>query len=253
MKRSLILGLVLMMFIAAIWLAYRSRPVSDEQYRTQKESGLISGPQTDERARTMRGPSPKHLPLVQMNEKPYVVDRVAQSRSHEKPPFEFRGGPGTGRVIDQEGKVLMDSGDDISIFGADVGPDREHVLIKGGEGINYLMNPAAGLKTKLPTTPPGGLNMFPFDWYWIGERSLLGVSGVERLGPDGKPVKSDDNVAESRLYVYDLMTKQLSEVALPAKFTHAVFTVMEAIPDGHVHLGLEESEYTSWCEIAAPE
>ena len=241
------------MALSAIWFTCRNRPVpiTDVQNRRQKEVGLVSSLQSGEKTSPVDQPQSRRLPLVQMKETPYVVDYVALSRSLENPPYEFRGGAGNGRVIDKDGKVLMDSGKEIGIFGAVVGPNREHVLVGGAEGKNFVLTPATGGKLKLPVYPPGA-NMFPLDWDWIGEQSLLGKSGVERLGPDGKPVKTDDNVAESKLYVYNLKTQQLSEVALPEKFTHAVFGVMEVIPDGHVHLALEGSEYTSWCKIAAP-
>jgi len=241
------------MALFAIWFTSRNRPVpiTDVQNSKQKAPALVSPVQFGKKAGPTGQPSPERLPLMEMKEGNYVVDYAALSRSLENPPYEFRGGAGIGRVIDKEGKVLLDSGKEIGIFGAVVGPNREHVLVEGAEGKNFVLTPATGGKLKLPVCPPGA-NMFPLDWDWIGEQSLLGKSGVERLGPDGKPVKTEDNVAESKLYVYDLKTKQLSEVALPEKFTHAVFGVMEVIPDGHVHLALEGSEYTSWCKIATP-
>jgi hypothetical protein len=241
------------MALFAIWFTCRNRPVpiTDVQNRNQKEVGPVSPLQFGKKAGSRGQPSPGSLPLVRMKEEAYVVDYAAVAISHENPPFEYRGGDdGNGRVIDKEGKALMESGKEIGISGAVVGPNREHVLVKGTQGKNFVLTPATGGKLKLPVYPPGA-NMFPLDWDWIGEQSLLGKSGVERLGPDGKPVKTDDNVAESKLYVYNLKTQQLSEVALPEKFTHAVFGVMEVIPDGHVHLALEGSEYTSWCKIAA--
>jgi hypothetical protein len=242
------------MALFAIWFARRNRPVpiTNVQNRRQKEVGLVSSLQSVEKTSYSNKSQSRRQSLVQMKEKPYVVDYAALSRSLENPPYDYRGSDdGNGRVIDKEGKVLMESGKEIVISGAVVGPNREHVLVKGSEGKNFVLTPATGGKLKLPVYPPGA-NMFPLDWDWIGEQSLLGESGVERLGPDSKPVKTDDNVAESKLYVYDLKTQQLSEVALPDKFTHAVFGVMEVIPDGHVHLALEGSEYKSWCEITTP-
>lgn len=242
------------MALFAIWFTCRNCPVpvTDVQNRKQKEVGFVSSLQSGETTSSVDRPQSRRLPIVQMKEKPYVVDYATLSHSLENPPYEFRGSDdGNGRVIDKEGKVLMESDKEIVISGAVVGPDREHVLVKGSEGKNFVLTPATGRKLKLPVRPPGA-NMFPFDWDWIGEQSLLGKSGVERLGPDGKPTKSEDNVAESKLYVYDLKTQQLSEVGLPDKFTHAVFGVMEVIPDGHVHLALEGSEYRSWCKITTP-
>lgn len=243
------------MAIFIVWFICRTGPVpiTDIQTRRQKGVGTVSPLQTGEEAGLVGQPSPGRLALVQMKEESYVPDYAAVARSRENLPFEFRGDGTSGYVIDRSGKLLMESGKEIGIFGIAVGPDKEHVLVKGGDGKNFVLTPASGEKLKLPVSPPGEPNMFSFDWDWIGARSLLGRSGVIRLGPNGKAVTTDDNVAESRLYVYDLRTQQLSEVTVPTKFTHAVFEIMEVIPDGHVRLGLDGAQsYSSWCKIDAP-
>lgn len=253
MKRSLILGIILIALFA-VWLTCSNIlvPITDLQFRKKNDVFTASQLQSEEKARISRQSSQEQLFLVEAKEEPYVVDYVTVARSSENLPYRFVGGQTTpGKVIDHEGHVLIESGREIVIDDAVVGPNKKQLLVKGAEGNNLILTPATGEKLVLPLRPSGA-NMFPFSWDWIGERSLLGISGVERLGPDGKPTKSEANVAESKLYVYDLKTQQLSEVALPDKFSHAVFGVIEVIPDGHVYLALEGSEYKNWCKIVAP-
>ena len=109
-----------------------------------------------------------------MKEVPYVLDYAAQSRSLENPLFMFKGGAGTGRVVDREGKVLMESGKEMGIFGVAVGPDGEHVLVKGGDGKNVILTPSTDEKLQLPVYPPGDHMLCLGDWYWINANTLLG-------------------------------------------------------------------------------
>jgi hypothetical protein len=159
--------------------------------------------------------------------------------------------------MDREGKVLMESGKEMGIFGLAVGPDGEHVLVKGGDGKNVILTPSTGDKLQLPAYPPGDNMLCIGDWYWISSNTLLGQSGVQALDKNGKPLMTDNNVAETRLYVYDLTAKQLTEVAMPAKLTQALVSVMEVSPDGHVHLALDAPPVGTdsdlgWFNIDAP-
>jgi hypothetical protein len=254
MKPHLVIGLLIIGILIAIWHLNvgEQTPPNGKQIRSHKEGVMASDTQSSASARTANHSSPARLPFIQAKEESYSVDYSAVSRFRDDVPYRFVGGQMIpGKVINQEGKVIIESGREMVIDGAVIGPDKKHVLVKGAEGNNLILAPQTGIKFKLPVRPPGA-NMFPLDWDWIGEQSLLGESGVERLGPDGKPVSADDNVAESKLYIYNFNTQQLSEVILPDKFTHAVFGVIEVIPDGHVHLALEGSEYRSWCKITTP-
>jgi hypothetical protein len=198
-------------------------------------------------------------PLLQMEMKKvkYVPDYVGLARSIENPLFRCLGGSGTGRVVDREGRVVMDSGKEIGILGVAVGPDGKHVLIEGGDAINYVLSPSTGEKIQLPVYPPG-TNMLGFGtWNWINETKLLGVSGVQSLDEKGVPVQEDNNVAQTKLYVYDLTTQSLAEVPLPSEVSHLVVNIAEVSPDGHVHL-MDEAPHRAteqdlgWFEINSP-
>ena len=192
-----------------------------------------------------------------MKAEPYVLDDATVARSQENLPFEFIGGPGTGHVENLEGKVLIESVKEMGIFGVSVSHNRERVLVKGGGGENIVLTPATGEKLKLPVYPPGANMMCLADWYWIDDNTLIGRSGMQAFDKNGKPVTTDNNTSETRLYVYDLTSQQLTEVALPTNYKQALVTVMEVSPDGHVHLALEAppegvDSDLGWYKIPAP-
>jgi hypothetical protein len=81
------------------------------------------------------------------------------------------------------------------------------------------------------------VNKFIFeDWSWIDDNTLVSASGDEKLDANGKPVRSDDNVAQSRLYLYILSQQQLTEMQLPKDLGVKVFTVDQVSRNGYVHL-----------------
>lgn len=195
------------------------------------------------------------LPTVEMKEAKYIPDYVTLARSRENPPYEFRGQGTSGKVVDQQGKVLMESGEGIGIFDVVVGPDKHLILVKAGDAVNFILNPSTGLNIQLPVYPLGK-NMLGFDWHWLGETKLLGLSGVKLLNAKGDPVSSceGNNVAQTKIYVYDITSQKLTEVDLSSSIKHSVVTVVEVINDGHLHLIYEnphgkENKDLGWFKI----
>jgi hypothetical protein len=240
MNRSLKLGLIVaVIFLAVIWFASRNQqiPSTELQVPTERTGGKPAQLRAGENAKPASPTSAERLPVVEMKEAKYEIDYVALARSRENLPFEFRGGGTSGRVVDRQGHVLMESGKEIGIFGVEVGPDKQNVLVKGGDAVNFVFNPATGQKLKLPLTPPGA-NMLGFGWRWIGKTKLLGESGVQAFSAKGAPMNCCEghNVAQTKLYVYDVTTQQLAEVTMPSKVTQPVVNVVDVSGDGHVHL-----------------
>ncbi|MCB1097914.1 MAG: hypothetical protein KDN22_20245 [Verrucomicrobiae bacterium] len=165
----------------------------------------------------------------------YKIDPIALNREMEDPPFEFRGGAGTGRVIDLQGNVLLESSADIGIFGAVVSPDRKKVLVRGGDGKSLILEPSKNQKIVPPFKPPGS-NSFPFDWYWVSANLLFGISGVERTFHEGSHMDGESNIAQTKFYTFDLLTGQLFEVVMPRAVTQSVVKVVDVMSDGHIHL-----------------
>jgi hypothetical protein len=168
-----------------------------------------------------------------------MPDRDAQALAQKDVPYECRGGGGNGRVVDRDGNVVFESSNEIWIYGASAGTDGKHVLIEGSDAKNLVLNPAKGERRWLPSMPPG-TNMLCFgSWHWVSDHMLVGEAGIQKLKANGSPVMDDDNVAASNLFIYDMDTRELAEVALPAELKGKVFGVIESSGDGHLFIGIE--------------
>jgi len=236
MKRPLIIGLIFVAIVAAILFCIPESVPTTEPGPVSERA--LNAPTAS------TPPTPELLPQVMMTAVEYKIDLFALNRKIEDPPFEFRGGAGTGRVIDRQGNVLLESSEDIGIFGAIVSPDKEKVLVDAANssgGNCLVLEPSTGRKVNLPSRPPGA-NMFSISWYWIGPNLLLGTSGVEKTFHEGphKNYCNENNVAQTKFYTFDLLTERLSEVVMPSAVTLPVVNAVEVTSDGHIHLMLEE-------------
>ena len=204
-----------------------------------------------------KGPAPSGLlPKVTMQPVSGEPDAGVRYRYQLDVPFRFRGDGTSGRVVDREGKVLMESGEEIHIWGAALSPDDSLVLVKGGPG-SIVFNPATGEKIPLPQKPPGEHMLGLGSWHWMGTEILVANGGDNALDERGQPVKHEANVGQSRLYTYDLRRRELSEVVLPVNIPVPVFVIKEASYDGHVHLILDSEPEginpdLGWFKIEAP-
>jgi hypothetical protein len=174
-------------------------------------------------------------------------------------PFTLLGRGTTGRIVDRNGEILLRSGPEIMLIGIELSPDESLVLARGGDSVNYVINPATGKKILLPTYPPG-TGMLGFgDWHWVGNDVILGVSGVQASDAHGAEISCCDghNVAQSKLYLFDVGSEELSELPIPKGVDRSVVTVVEARPDGYVNLAHDDpkggrSENLGWFKITRP-
>jgi len=250
MKRPLLIALILVTLVAAILFLIpdKSVPLTDPgtvSGRTLKKEPHPKPVDAPTAATASTPPTPELLlPRVTMTAVEYKFDPFALNREREDPPFEFRGGAGTGRVIDRQGNVLLESSEDIGIFGAVVSPDKEKVLVDAANssgGNSLVLEPSKDRIINLPSRPPGP-NMFSLSWHWIGPNLLFGTSGVEKIFHEGPHENccNENNVAQTKFYTFDLITERLSEVAMPSAVTQLVVNAVEVMSDGHIHLLHEE-------------
>jgi len=243
MKRHLLIALILVVLVVTILFCIPDKSVPLTEPETASGRTLKEEPQPKPAdAPTVSDPAASGLPLPQvtMTAVEYKIDPFALNREREDPPFEFRGGAGTGRVIDRQGNVLLESSEEIGIFGAVVSPDKEKVLVDAANssgGNSLILEPLADRKINLPSRPPGA-NMFSLSWHWIGPNLLFGTSGVEKIFHEGlhENCCNENNVAQTKFYTFDLLTEQLSEVVMPGAVTQPVVNVVDVMSDGHIHL-----------------
>jgi hypothetical protein len=248
MKSYLLITLILVVLLAAFLLRLPDKPVPFNDPKTVKEKSLKGESQTKPTDTDVKSKSQvaSLLPLKTMTAIEYKIDPIALNREKENPPFEFRGGAGTGRVIDQQGRVLLESSDERGIFGASVSPDQKKVLVDAANstgGNCVVLEPGANRIIKLPARPPSS-NMFSLAWHWISPNLLFGISGVEKVFHEGPHENccNDNNVAQTKFYTFDLLTEQLAEVAMPSAVTQPVVNVLEVMSDGHIHLQNENPQ-----------
>lgn len=244
MKRPLLIALILVVLVVAILLCIpdKQAPLTEPETVSGRTSKEEPQPKPAD-ASTVSDPAASgSLPQVTMTAVEYKIDPFALNREREDPPFEFRGGAGTGRVIDRQGNVLLESGEDIGIFGAVVSPDKKKVFVKGGDATNLVLEPSTGRKIMLPSTPPGANMLGLGDWHWIGPNEIFGSSGVQAFNDKGEPVNCCEghNVAQTKFYTFNLLTEKLSEVIMPSTVTQPVVNAVEVMSDGHIHLLHEE-------------
>ncbi|RYD38845.1 MAG: hypothetical protein EOP87_00605 [Verrucomicrobiaceae bacterium] len=262
MKRQSITVLLILAFVAAIlfFIQHEGNPflkpktVRGEEWRDEPQQK----PAGDSRKSKPQTPG-SLLPRVAMTAVEYKFDPLALSRDRENSPFELRGGAGTGRVTDRKGKVILESSDELGIFGAVVSPGHRWVLVRGGDGKSLLLEPPSDRRIAPPTRPPGS-NLFPFEWHWIGPDLLFGISGVEKISHEGPHENccNDNNVAQTKFYTFDVVRERLSEVVMPGAVTQPVVNAVDFTGDGHIHLKLEEpqdgvEQDLGWFRIGPPE
>lgn len=243
MRSYPIIALILVVLLAAFLIRFLdNKPVPFNELETKKERVLKEEPQIKSTDTVVKS-KPRVaslLPQKTMTAVAYKIDSIALNRERENPPFEFRGGAGTGRVIDQQGRVLLESSDDRGIFGATVSPDKKKVLVDAANntgGNCVVLEPEANRMVILPARPPSA-NMFSLAWHWIGPNLLFGISGIEKVFHEGPHENccNDNNVAQTKFYTFDLLTEQLSEVVMPDAVTQPVVNALEVTSDGHIHL-----------------
>lgn len=187
----------------------------------------------------------------------YAPNPEARAKAAELVPYKFVGSGKSGRIVDKSGRVLMASDSEVTLIGFAASPDNSRLLARGGDAVNYVFTPSSGVKITLPFKPPGD-NLFPLaDWYWVDNQSLLGISGVQLLDQNGEPIKTDNNMAQTKLYLFRVGTQSLEEIPLPNEIQQPVVTIPESSPDGHFHLYSSDTSGTEqrdlgWFKIDAP-
>lgn len=245
MKNFIISALIVLLLLGAFWFSNRDHlvPVRDPDaidgnLKAHTNPALAEAPTAMKSSRSRLQESQVSMTAVENK-----IDFMKPNSDEENAPFRFIGGAGTGRVIDRQGNVILESSEDRGIFGAVVGPDGEKVLVDAANpsgGNCVVLIPSLDQRIDLPSRPPSR-DMFSFRWDWLGPNLLLGASGIQKSTHDGTHENSsgDDNVAQTKLYTFDLLTKKLSEVTMPSAVTQPVVHIRSVTSDGHVNLGEE--------------
>jgi hypothetical protein len=205
------------------------------------------------------------------------VEIEAAIRSGHRPSFESRGrGSANSRVVDKNERTVFIPVGRNTITSVVPSPDGQRVSVTltaiadpsaaayvDGRRVNdtstaghgaFVIDPD-GTSFKLPAKPPGE-HKFPFDgWRWVNNNLLVAMSGDEKLDEDGEPVTHDANVAQWRIYVYNISRNELTELELPSPLNELKTAQIAGISErGYIRLVHEDADSTlprdlGWFEI----
>lgn len=178
-----------------------------------------------------------------------VLTQVAEAevRAKRNQPqsevYKLLGRGASGRIVTQDGTVILKSGPDIMLIDSAESPDQKRILARGGDAIAYVINPEQSSRIQLPSAPPEEGMLGFGGWYWVDDETLIGVSGVQSIDEEtGAPVSccAKHNVERTILYLFDVETETLEAAVSGGGDLPLFFSIAEASRSGHIHLISED-------------
>jgi hypothetical protein len=156
-------------------------------------------------------PEPEPLVHYEMVQTNVAVDPDVEAKSKKTQPFQLRGGgSGAAKIVDLEGKTVLESVPYNTIASCSVSPDGGRILVYHGNSDYEIFDPASKSRALLPQRPPGEKKLAFSAWHWINDAALLGQSGDELT--DRRDVAGEDAMEiRGRLYLYNIGRKELAE------------------------------------------
>ncbi len=186
----------------------------------------------------------RRLPAVaeklpyQMSSSMSAFDPIADANRRENAPFKIQGHGSKAKIVDKEGKILIEADENIGFYGCSVSPNGKQIAVYYGDATYDIINFNSGETIRLPQQPPGD-NMLGFgSWHWINDKTLIGVSGIiaphnhEHTGHSCE----DPHISQSVLYRYDLNEQKISQIALPPGLDTKIVSVRAVDETGKVQL-----------------
>lgn len=245
--RNVLSVLGLIAIVITVWLWLNRLPQSQKHpIVTRTETVSSAGPshaeneKAHERPRRYEAPAPEGMPAgiptYQMDRVTIPPDPKEEAKSQKTQAFQLiGGGSGTAKMIDLEGKTVLESAPYNTIASYSVSPDGGLILVYHGSSDYEIFDPATKSRTVLPQQPPGKKKLAFSGWHWIDGDTLLGQSGDEMA--DRKDVPGEDTMEiQGRLYLYNVRRQQLAEVQFPKDLGTKMFSVSQVTPSGDVHL-----------------
>jgi hypothetical protein len=254
------LASLVFVLLACLWMTRLPNTEQAPGSATRSETIPISPPTTKVPPPRPSNESREEAPIEVESQSRYEMtaanvdfDPVAEAKSKEVQPYRLRGGAGLGKIVDSQGKVVLESGSEsgMHIFGCEVSPNGKLVLVQGGDGKNLILDPNSGRRWLLPHQPPNE-NMFAFgSWYWIDDDTLLAASG-EKLSVRDAQLRAnaeEPGASRSRLYLFKISRQQLTTIQLPKDFGNQVFSIAQVSSTGSVHLVRQEANASATADL----
>jgi len=270
MNRKIILTWCCILIVGLFWLfTRRSDPSGDKSHTDEPKSPksyLDTATNSLERRQnqnTTRVKKSSSLPVVAKAKliTEYKLDLERDNSFDEKSPFKFFGSGGAGKLLGEDGSVFLQSDEEQAIFSVRVNPSLSNIVALGGSSPSHVFSKSGELLAVLPKAPTDGQINFG-GWHWVSDIVLVGDSGdliphkhdPEKHGAEGTcegcyaPLTSN-----TRLYTFNVKTKEMGKVALPGQLQGKRFTILRAVHDGTLEIADEEESYVGWFQINVEE
>lgn len=240
MKKFLIVTLI----IAAVgfgfyFFAYdnsHQRKKPEEIHTKSSNNRATSTESVDERtevilSRIIEQSDHKAVPVHDFDQSKHVINNSEEAYSHYMTPSSSI------EIRDPDGNVLYKAEQDSPFVGIKSIVGGLYVAINRGDGRFRLINTKTHEHNDIPATPPID-RPIGFEWDWLDHDTLIGVSGVGYPDSIKQVGRCCDQhvVAASLLYLYDVNTRSLQSVSLPASARGLVFNIGKIADGSHIEL-----------------
>lgn len=224
---------------AFLWFTLRvkTNPLTPSVAPTPSASATV----TTTHSKSNSPPVAQTSPLLELQ--PVAHKEHYSTLRPEKDSYHLLGYGSTGRIVDSNGKVVIQSGPDSGIYitGCQVSPDGKRVYVDSSESEDFVLDPNSGQRIQLPSYPTSPSTMGRLgvleSWNWL-ENSTL-IAKASEWKPKEQSSKFDDdeaNIVRTRLYLYNLSDGKLMEIQVPADLPAKTFDIKPVNRNGEICL-----------------
>jgi|GEM_PF-2462863 len=182
-----------------------------------------------------------------------ITDEV-EERNKPNPDYVWYTAPTTkGSVKNTKGEVVFQASEELPMLVLKSRGGIENILIISSNRNAFVINPNTSLRLSLPQQPPG-FEMKGFEtWELIDNETLIAEYNVRYSIMNGNRVNCcrGHDIKETKLYSFNLRSRELTEVDLPNSLKGTAFTISGVANDGAVALipvstHLKSGSDTNW-------
>lgn len=235
------LGLLVIIAIGGAFLWFTLRIKTNALTPSVAPTPSASATATTTHSKSNSPPVESTTPLLELQ---LVAHKESYSTPRpEKEPYHLLGYGSTGRIVDSNGKVVIQSGPDSGIYiaGCQVSPDGKRIYVDSSESEDFVLDTDNGRRIQLPSYPTAGSTMGHLgvleSWNWVEDGTL--IAKVSEWKPKEQSTKFDDdetNIVRTRLYIYNLSDGKLTEVQVPGSLPVTTFNIKSVNRNGEICL-----------------
>lgn len=211
--------------------------------------------------------SPKIFPLALQSERKTSANVTLIPRkeiavppdeiiSRSNPDYVWYTQPSSlGTIKNSKGEIIFQASNELPFISMRSSVSVSKIVIISGNRNAFVIDPETKQQVALPKQPPEeGAKGFD-TWEWLDNNTLLAEYSVPREGNENSVSCCEGHeIAETRLYVYNLKSNTLVKVVLPNQLKGTVFSIGRIAADGSVEVSLksnhlDEGKRVGWFNI----